>query len=65
MIPQRKRCEAGSDDHDKELEDEGKTEDDSQKKIKLSETDTEASEREVVNGECEKDNITILKEDIV
>lgn len=54
VIPQRKRGDADSGDQDRDLEDEGKTENDScvenQKKMKLSETGSEDSEIEVGNG---------------
>ncbi|XP_021747281.1 tRNA (guanine(9)-N1)-methyltransferase-like [Chenopodium quinoa] len=67
VIPQRKRCDTDSGDHDKELEEDGKLENDScaenQKKMKLSETDSEGSERAVENGENVKDIVSKLRED--
>lgn len=66
LIPQRKRSESGSGDCDGALEDEGITENDSfsesQKKVKLIETDMEASEREVENGGSVKNNMSSLRE---
>lgn len=59
-IPPRKRCGAESDENENQLE--GKENKDaenlfeSQKKMKMSETDSEASEREVANGEREVAN---------